>query len=146
MEFQVDTNLEADQLLHECETDNCHPPDSELLAIQKRKSMPKVVIEEFVQVDADSDDELSEDGQHEEEKKTEVKPAKRNNKGRTLTKLKTHHEISDVSTIVLYIFRQTFINLWIKRRFCGIFPFIQICSNINICIFQFGLLVKNDPK
>ena len=47
MEFQVDTNLEADQLFHE-QADNSHPPDSELLAIQKRKSMPKVVIEEFV--------------------------------------------------------------------------------------------------
>lgn len=53
--------------------------------------MPKVVIEEFVQVDADSSDE-------EEEKKTETTaPIVKQKK--QLTKLRTHHEISDVSTL-----------------------------------------------
>ena len=92
MEFQ-DELAESDQLFHEQHGDGFHPPDNELLAIQKRKSMPKVVIEEFVQVDADSSEE--------EEKKTEpTTEAPMKSQKKQLTKLRTHHEITDFGLLV----------------------------------------------
>ena len=53
--------------------------DQELLQLQRRKSMPKVVIEEFVPAE-------DEEGQQEEN---------------TPHKVKTHHEIDDVSNLTI---------------------------------------------
>lgn len=71
--------------------------DQELLQIQRRKSTPKVVVEEFVQVD--SDEEPDEDPKQEEAKESDdimcdsgdCKVSQRPHR------LKTHIEIEDVS-------------------------------------------------
>ena len=72
MEFDAEMAEEV----HEIEN------DQELLQLQKRKSTPKVVIEEFVQ-GVDSDEDCPD---YEAE-------------GKKPHKIKTHYEIDDVSTI-----------------------------------------------
>ena len=71
--------------------------DQELLQLQKRKSTPKVVIQEFVDVD---DGDLSSDsGEEKQAEKPKASPEGGANPKRKLSKLMTHHEIEDVSNV-----------------------------------------------
>ena len=87
LEFDLD-----DQLLKVQKSDIDH--DQELLQIQRRKSTPKVVIEEYVQVDEDQPKKL------EETKDSDDQIMSPDGDGQTSKrphKLLTHIEIEDVS-------------------------------------------------
>ena len=83
------------------EEEEVNEPDLELLQIQKRKSTPKVVIQEFVVQELD-DDEVMSSGQGSEDKKEDseqtMSPALPDMKKRpSITLEKTHIEIDNVS-------------------------------------------------
>ena len=73
--------------------------DQELLQIQRRKSTPKVVIEEFVAVDDDEEDNvMNNSDEATPEKKEENKESEKAGKdGNRPHKVMTHIEIDDVS-------------------------------------------------
>ena len=73
-------------------TDDADQPDEELLQIQKRKSRPTVVIQEFVASMDDSDDDKSVEDS-DEEQKYEQSPIR----AKLNEKIKTLFEIQDVS-------------------------------------------------
>ena len=76
--------------------------DHELLQIQRRKSAPKVVIEEFVQVDSDEDADSKEDKSKEDEEHKVSDDVWNANEQLQVSKkphiVKKHIEIEDVST------------------------------------------------
>ncbi len=75
-------------------------PDHELLQLQKRKSTPKVIIQEFVQ-NFNSDDESDDDDEIPDETKNAAKPEvpaqTQVKKASIKEKEKTHYEIDNVS-------------------------------------------------
>jgi hypothetical protein len=99
MEFDLD-----DELLMVKKTDLDH--DEELLKIQRRKSTPKVVIEEFVQVDSDDDDDNKEKEEEEKQKDDlmcDTDDCQVNNRPH---RIKTHIEIEDVSIRTYFPFHE----------------------------------------
>ena len=90
------------EMAEEIESDWKTDADQDLLQLQKRKSTPKVVIEEFVQ-GASSDEEEDEPANKEEEPEQ---------KGKKLHKTKTHYEIDDVSIL----FSLRFYLVWEPRQ------------------------------
>lgn len=62
--------FDTEQLLQVQKSEIDH--DQELLQIQRRKSTPKVVVEEFVQVDSDDDQDGETQPKKEESKQSEV--------------------------------------------------------------------------
>ena len=95
MEFDLD-----DELLKIKKADIDH--DQELLQIQRRKSTPKVVVEEFVQVDSDEDDDITNDKPKQEEEKqgdTEMNDGDNGQVNNRPHRVKTHIEIDDVSIV-----------------------------------------------
>ena len=92
MTFDLD-----DQLLKVQKSDIDH--DQELLQIQRRKSTPKVVIEEYVQMDTENDEE-AQPKKEEEKKESEdmiMSPDADGKVSNRPHKLLTHIEIEDVS-------------------------------------------------
>ena len=90
MEFELDEEFLKVQQHH-------FDDDQELLQIQRRKSTPKVVVEEFVQVDSDDDNDANQQPKLEENKEGEdFGDSKVNNRPH---RLKTHIEIEDVSAL-----------------------------------------------
>lgn len=77
--------------------------DQELLQIQKRKSAPRVVVEEYVQIDSDEDEPMVETNKKEEQKESEsndqskVAASDNSQVKAKFHRLKTHIEIDNVS-------------------------------------------------
>ena len=103
MEFDLDDHLLKVQKSN-------HEMDHELLQIQRRKSAPKVVIEEFVQVDSDDEEKQKEDKDEEEHKVSD--DVWNENEQLQVSKkphiVKKHIEIEDVSVNRSYLFQEFF--------------------------------------
>ena len=74
---------------------NITEADQELLQIQRRKSTPKVVIQEFVGDDDSGEDDVIEDSKKAEENQVAMQDKNKPHK------IKTHFEIDNVSTYIL---------------------------------------------
>lgn len=122
MEFEIDESL-----LQVQKSDIEH--DQELLQIQRRKSTPKVVVEEFVQVDSGDESDGS-DGKpkKQEEYKEGDLLVDDNAVNKRPHKVKTHIEIDDVSTSI------PIPNLSIRIRPAQEHPSIFICWAFD-CLF-----------
>lgn len=108
MEFEIDESL-----LQVQRSDIEH--DQELLQIQRRKSTPKVVVEEFVQVDSGDESDGSDGKQKKQEENKEGDILDDSQVNKRPHKVKTHIEIDDVSTRLFRILDQSF-----ARRLLGI--------------------------
>eukprot|EP00356_Strombidium_inclinatum_P014502 CAMPEP_0170488310 /NCGR_PEP_ID=MMETSP0208-20121228/6895_1 /TAXON_ID=197538 /ORGANISM="Strombidium inclinatum, Strain S3" /LENGTH=143 /DNA_ID=CAMNT_0010762845 /DNA_START=61 /DNA_END=492 /DNA_ORIENTATION=- len=91
--------MEFSQENDEPEQDN-NEPDHELLQLQKRKSTPKVIIQEFVQNFNSDDESEDDDDEIPDETKNPVKPEQAPVKKASIKeKEKTHYEIDNFGTL-----------------------------------------------